>query len=104
MPAVHAVAFLELHIDPFRAATFRPMIEVVQGMFEIIARPYFVGGAATPFHPIFEGHVRGVLNALGFLQRSANDAATAAGDRGRAAALGRLLQDDCFAARTSNFY
>ena len=103
MPAVHAVAFLELHIDPFCAAAFSPVIEIVQSVFEIEPRPHLIGGAAAPLHPIFEGHVRCVLDALGLLQRRTDDAAATAGNCGGPTAFTRLFQNDGFAARASDF-
>ena len=87
VPAQHAVAFLNFHVDPFGAAALGPVIEIVQRVFEIIARPHFVGRAAAPFDPVFEGEIRRVLDALRFLQRRADDAAAAAGDRRGAAAF-----------------
>jgi hypothetical protein len=72
-------------------------------MFEVESGPYFIGGAATPLHPVFKGHVRRVFDPQGLLQRRTDDAATTPRNRRRAAALGRLLQDDRFAARTSDF-
>ena len=72
-------------------------------MFEIIARPHFVGLAAAPLDPIFERHVRRVFDALGFLQRRADDAAAAAGDCRRAAAFGRAFQNERFAAGAGDF-
>ena len=101
MPAQHAVAFLKFHIDPFGAAALGPVIKIVQRMLEIKARPNFVGCAAAPLDPIFEGEVRRVFDALRFLQRRADNTAAAAGNRRSAAAFRRRLQHDGFAADAS---
>jgi hypothetical protein len=100
---MHSVTFLKFHVDPFCPATFSPVVEIVQRVFEVESRPHFIGRAATPLHPILEGHIRRVFDPLGLLQRRTDDAATPTRDRRRAAALGRLLHDDRLTAGTSDF-
>ncbi len=102
MPAQHAVAFLKFHIDPSCAAAFRPIIEIVQRVFEVKARPHLVGGSTAPLYPIFEGQVRRVLDPLGLLQRRSDDAAAAAGDGCCAAAFSGSFQNDRFASRAGD--
>ena len=78
MPAVYAIAFLEFHVYPLCATGFGPVIEIMESMFEIESRPHFIGRALAPFDPVFESEIRRVFDALGFLQRRSDNAATAA--------------------------
>src|SRR3954452_5018824 len=101
MPAVDTVSFLDFHIDPFNTAAFSPVIQIVKRVLEIKTRPDLVSRSLSPFDPSAEGQVGCVVNSLGFLQRSSHDAATAAGDRGSAAAGIRMLEDEHTSSRPS---
>ena len=76
VPAQHAVALLEFHIDPLYAAALRPVIKIMKRMFKIKSRPDLVRRAAAPLDPIFESDIRRVFDAFGFLQRRADDASS----------------------------
>jgi hypothetical protein len=73
-------------------------------VLEIKPRPHFVGSSLAPLDPIFEGEIRGIFNALGFLQRRSDNAAAAAGNGGCPAAGIGLLQDCCFSPGPSDLY
>ena len=70
------------------------MIEIVQGVLDVVAGPDRVGRRTSPRDPVLEGQVGRVVDAVLLLQRRADDQAAAAGDDGRAAGLGVLLEGD----------
>jgi hypothetical protein len=93
-PAQHRVALLDLQIDPFHAERLGPVIEVVERMLDVIAGPDLVGRRTAPCDPVLERQVGRVLDAVLLLQWRSDDQAAAAGDNGRAAKLGALLECD----------
>src|SRR5262249_60798818 len=101
MPAQDPIAFLRFHIDPLCTTVLGPVIEVMESVLEIKPRPHFVGSSLAPLDPIFEGEIRGIFNALGFLQRRSDNAAAAAGNGGCPAPGIGLLQNRCFSPRSS---
>ena len=103
MPAVHAVAFLEFQVHPPDAVTFGPVIEIMQRVLDVVTGPDRIGRRTSPFHPVIEGEIRRVVDAVLLLQRRADDAAATAGNCGGPTAFTRLFQNDGFAARASDF-
>ena len=93
-PAQHGVAFLDFQVDPLHAHAFGPVIEIVQGVLDVVAGPDFVGRRTAPRDPVVEGEVGGVMDAVLLLQRRSDDQAAAAGDDGRTARLGAFLEGD----------
>ena len=93
-PAHHRVAFLLLQVGPCGAQAFGPVIEIVQTVLDVVARPHLVGRRTAPTHPIVERQVRRVVDAVLFLQRRTDDQAAAARDDGGAARFGVLLECD----------
>ena len=93
-PAQHGVALLDFHVDPLHAEAFGPVIEIVQGVLDVVAGPDHVGRRTAPRDPVLEGQVGRVVDAVLLLQRRADDQAAAAGDDGRTAGLGALLEGD----------
>ena len=93
-PAVHGVALLDLHVDPLHAEAFGPVIEIMQRVLDVVTGPDHVGRRTAPRDPVLEGQVGGVVDAVLPLQRRPDDQAAAAGDDGRAARLGVVLEGD----------
>src|SRR5262249_5787581 len=85
MPAEHAFAFLELEVDPLRAVPFRPEIEIVQRVLDVVAGPRLVGIPAAPCDPVLERQLGRVADPQGFLPWRPHDEAAAAGGRGGSA-------------------
>src|SRR4029078_3658667 len=92
MPAINAVSFLDFHVDPFHTAAFSPVIQIMERVLEIKTGPDLVSRSLSPFDPIVKGQIGGIVDALGFLQGSSDDAATASGDSGSAAAGIRMFE------------
>src|SRR5712692_3746483 len=103
VPTVHAIAFLKLHVSPLGTTALGPVIKVMKRMLEVKPCPHFIGCATSPFNPIYEGHVRRVVNALCLLQRCSDNAASAAGNSGRSATRISLFQYDGLASGPGNF-
>ena len=99
MPAMDTVAFLELQVHPLGAVLLGPVIEVVQGVLDVVARPHFIDRAPAPRHPVRKRLVRCVDDAQRLLQRRADEEASPAGGRRGAAERIVLLQQDRPGAR-----
>src|SRR5262245_28707377 len=82
MPAWHTVAFLLIEAVPLHAAFDGPLVEVGMRVFDIEARPCLICGPLTPGHPVLEGQIRRVVDAMLALQSRANAATVTARNGG----------------------
>ena len=63
-PAQHGVALLDFHVDPLHAEAFGPVIEIVEGVLDVVAGPDHVGRRTSPLDPVLEGQVGRVVDAV----------------------------------------
>src|SRR4030095_6275727 len=71
------------------------VVQIVQAVLDVVARPEHVGRRPAPIHPVLEGDVGGVLHAVLLLDRRADDAAAGAGGLGGGGPPGREAFSKC---------
>ena len=64
-PAHYGVAFLDFEIDPLHAEAFGPVIEIVEGVFNVVAGPDRVDRRPPPVDPVLESEVGRAMDNRG---------------------------------------
>ena len=91
-PTDDGVALLRLGVDPFDAMALAPVIEVVQRVLDVEARPLLIRRGSAPLHPVVEREIGCVDNAHLLLQRRADDQAAPARDDRSPSRIGAFFE------------